>query len=221
MLLQRHASKACARKMLALSRPKIAVTVSIIVVVPYAPPAQDRMGIAQSKRFRRRAGNRSPADDSGQQFSRSCHICPGNQGSGRAKLCNAAGVCVTPVVFCARLRGRRWRLVRRSTEWYDAVLAGSKPSLNEAQKGRELTQSHPLGKSIELRYFTLLGRLTESHGGTEYVWIAQECCAARRGTVGAVRRSVTAALAQSGRLPIQLLQSAECGERHRNCQCFG
>jgi len=33
MLLQRHASKACARKMLALSRPKIAVTVSIIVVV--------------------------------------------------------------------------------------------------------------------------------------------------------------------------------------------
>src|SRR3954470_16864267 len=32
MLPQRYASNACARKMLALSRPKIAVTVSIIVV---------------------------------------------------------------------------------------------------------------------------------------------------------------------------------------------
>ena len=39
MLLQRHASKACARKMLALSRPKIAVTVSIIVVV-HTPRSQ-------------------------------------------------------------------------------------------------------------------------------------------------------------------------------------
>jgi hypothetical protein len=35
--------------MLALSRPKIAVTVSIIVVVHTPLPARDRMGVAQSK----------------------------------------------------------------------------------------------------------------------------------------------------------------------------
>jgi hypothetical protein len=35
---------------------------------PYAPPAKNRMRIAQSKRFLDPAGFRSPADDSGQQM---------------------------------------------------------------------------------------------------------------------------------------------------------
>ena len=49
MLPQRYASKACARKMLALSRPKIAVTVSIIVVFHTPRRPRDCMDIAQSK----------------------------------------------------------------------------------------------------------------------------------------------------------------------------
>src|SRR3954471_2069823 len=69
MLPQRHASNACARKMLALSRPKIAVTVSIIVMVHTPRPARDRMAVAQSKRFRQPDRIRSPDGDSVQQIS--------------------------------------------------------------------------------------------------------------------------------------------------------
>src|SRR3954452_2554962 len=67
MLLQRHASKACAMKMAALSRPKIAVTVSIIIIVQTPPRAKGPYGPCTVKMIRDPERTSNSADDSRQQ----------------------------------------------------------------------------------------------------------------------------------------------------------
>ncbi|MEA2880979.1 MAG: hypothetical protein QOH32_198 [Bradyrhizobium sp.] len=79
MLLQRHASKACARKILALSRPKIAVTVSIIVVV-HTP-----------RRHRTVSGLHSQNDSVAERDSDSALVIPGNRSRTPSKAQPAAG----------------------------------------------------------------------------------------------------------------------------------
>jgi hypothetical protein len=60
MLPQRYASNACARKMVALSRPKIAVTVSIIVVFRTPPVAKGTVWTLHSQKNPRAGRDSDP-----------------------------------------------------------------------------------------------------------------------------------------------------------------
>ena len=79
MLLQRHASKACATKMLALSRPKIAVTVSIIVVVHVPRRHRTVWGLHSQNDFGEPAELAVRLMIPGNSCSRLCHIVPDNK----------------------------------------------------------------------------------------------------------------------------------------------
>src|SRR3954466_13564716 len=70
MLLQRYASNACAMKMLPLSRPKIAVTVSIIVLV-HMPRRQGTVWAMHSQ------NDSGPRDGIGARL-----VIPGNRSAG-------------------------------------------------------------------------------------------------------------------------------------------
>jgi hypothetical protein len=68
--LERYPSKACAKKMPALTRPIIAVTVSIIANVPCTPPGSKRLRPCTVKRNSLYSGNSERSDARVQQLDR-------------------------------------------------------------------------------------------------------------------------------------------------------
>src|SRR3954471_3995273 len=87
MLLQRYASNACARKMLALSRPKIAVTVSIIIVVHMPRRHRTVWGLHSQNDFGEPAELEVRLMIPGNSCCRPCHILPVNEAAlGREPL---------------------------------------------------------------------------------------------------------------------------------------